>query len=274
MGCHLRSASLPSSPNPLVLNVEEELQKLKACAASSSAPQMMCDALKGVRDLYVRIEELFCLPSNQNIISHPQCKKWLEEELEVSVRFLDLCGALQDNFGAMRMCIQDLQCALRREGASAIESKVRAFIRLTKKANKDVRKQTRNKCGPISLIKEDNDLSTVVRLLIEAREIIVSILQSALSFLSTQIVEPKTSKWSPVSKMFHKQKVARNEEQEDETFGLSSYFCKDLDDGSLPKAQKQLMSLEVSIGGLESGVEFLFRRLIQTRVALLNILSS
>jgi hypothetical protein len=38
--------------------------------------------------------------------------------------------------------------------------------------------------------------------------------------------------------------------------------------------EQQLRALERSMGDLEDGVEFLFRRLIKSRVALLNILSS
>ncbi|KAF8641919.1 hypothetical protein HU200_067629 [Digitaria exilis] len=81
-----------------------------------------------------------------------------------------------------------------------------------------------------------------------AKETAVSILESTSQILPKQSGSPIASKWSLVSKKFQKTKV----------------LCED----------RQLEALERSMGNLEDGVEFLFRRLIQSRVAILNILSS
>ena len=88
----------------------------------------------------------------------------------------------------------------------------------------------------------------MVKLLAEGRETAVSLLESTWLLLPKQIGSPIASKWSLVSKKFQKTKV----------------ICE----------EQQLQALEHSIGDLEDGVEFLFRRLIQNRVAVLNILSS
>ncbi|XP_072972346.1 uncharacterized protein [Typha angustifolia] len=275
MACHLRSISLPTRPNSLVLKVEEELQKLRACVASSSSTaQMVFDGLNGLGDVYEYIKELLSLPSNQNGVSHSNQKKWVEEEMEESIRLLDICGAMRDNLSSMKINVQDLQVALRRGGEAAMGSKVQAFARLAKKANKDIKKQT-TKCGSSSPLHEDCDSLKVVRLLVEAREITMSFFQSVLSYLAKQMIKPKTSKWSLVSRTFNKKKVACGEEKEDDDSSIfSSYSCKDLEDEKALRAQMQLQTLEASIEGLENGLECLFRQMIQCRVSLLNICSS
>jgi hypothetical protein len=86
----------------------------------------------------------------------------------------------------------------------------------------------------------------MARLLREARDISTSMLESTLHLLSKQIEMPKQSL---VSKAFNKKKVVICEEE-------------------------QLQVLECSIRDLESGAGHLFRKLVQSRVSLLNILSS
>ena len=73
-----------------------------------------------------------------------------------------------------------------------------------------------------------------------------SLLESTLSLVSKQVATPKRSL---VSKAFQKKIVVACEEE-------------------------QLQALECIIGDLEHGAELLFRRMIQSRVSLLNILSS
>ncbi|XP_020079983.1 uncharacterized protein LOC109703679 [Ananas comosus] len=275
MACHLRSISLPTRPHSLVLKVEEELQKLRDCVASPSlTAEMICSAFEGIRNLYDCIEELCCLPSIRNGLSHPQQKKLVEEELDRSVKLLDLCDKMRDNLDAMKTNVQDLRSALRRGAYAALESKLQSYIRSVKKGRKDIEKMVVSKCAPLSSSKEDCDLFIVVRLFTEAREIAVALLQSVLSFLCHQIVKQRSSKWTLVSKAFNKRKVSCEEAQKDGAFAFASYSCNDLDDGSASRVQKHLQTLEWNINSLENGVDCLFRRLIQTRVSLLNILSS
>ncbi|KAG1361048.1 hypothetical protein COCNU_09G005110 [Cocos nucifera] len=255
---HLRSISMPSRSHPLALQVEEELHELKTCVASSSlTSHMMGNALRGLGDLYSCIEELLHLPHNQQALSHLPQKRWLEEELDGSVRLLDSCGAARDSLVTVKEHIQDLQLALRRGGDAAIQSKMHAYIHFGKKAQKDLKnclrslKQTDNRSVSSSAVYMDSELLMVVRVLTEAKEINISLLKSVLCNLFMARSRPKASRWSFISKALQRKKVD----------------CEEHENAS------DLEGLEVTIGDLETGLECLFRRLVQNRVSLLNILS-
>ncbi|KXG27794.1 hypothetical protein SORBI_3005G045500 [Sorghum bicolor] len=117
---------------------------------------------------------------------------------------------------------------------------VHLYIRLAKRAHKPLKKTTGKAAA---------EGCRVVRLMAEARETALYLLESVSRLLPEQVGScPNASKWSLVSKRFQKRKVV----------------CE----------ERQLRALERSMGDLGDGVGILFRRLIQSRVALLNILSS
>ena len=201
--CHLRSISMPSRSHPLALQVEEELHKLRTFVASSSLTgQMICNGLRGLGNLYNCIKELLHLPHNQQVLTQLPHKKWVEELLDGSLKLLDLCDTLRDKLVTMKEHIQDLQLALRRRGDAAIQSKVHAYIRAVKKAQKDMNnclkslKQMDNRCVSSSALSKDSDLSMMMQVLTEAKEITMSLLQTVLSNLFMARSKPKSSRWS------------------------------------------------------------------------------
>ncbi|XP_015696003.1 uncharacterized protein LOC107304836 [Oryza brachyantha] len=235
MAFHQRSISLPSRPQA---KVEEELCILDAIISSPSTTiDTMCEGLRRLAKIYSSIKEIMCLPSNQAFPS--QQRKVLDGEMECSLALLDLCNAMHEDFTESKAIIQDLQVALRKGDGPAIQSKIQSYACLLKKAKKHFKKTSKK----VSSEKED---CRMARLLREAREISTSLLESTLHLLSKQIEMPKQSL---VSKAFNKKKAVVCEEE-------------------------QLQVLECSIGDLESGAGQLFRKLVQSRVSLLNILSS
>ncbi|KAG8087697.1 hypothetical protein GUJ93_ZPchr0010g9405 [Zizania palustris] len=225
-----------SLPSRPLSKVEEELHSLEACISSPSMTiETISDGLRRLGDIYSSIEEIMCLPTNQVFSS--QQRKLLHGEMECSLELLDLCNTMNGYFTELKATIQDLQVSLRKGDDAVVQAKIQSYIRLVKKAKKHFK--TMKKVVP------DED-SKMVKLLSEAREITTSLLKSTVNILSKQIAMPKLSL---ISKAFQKK---------------NSVICN----------EEQLQVLECSIRDLEAGAGLLFRRMVQSRVTLLNILSS
>ncbi|KAI4973336.1 hypothetical protein ZWY2020_029044 [Hordeum vulgare] len=236
MAFALRSISLPSRHHTSEAEVQEDLHSLETSITSSITIETMCDGLRRLGDIYGAVEEIIQLPSNQ--VCSSQQRKILDAETECSLELLDLCNNMQEISVELKAIIQELQVALRKGEDTTVQAKIQSYIRLVKKAGKQFKKTTRKATS-------DKMDCGMVSLLVNAREMTISLLESAVHLLSKQIQVPKQSL---VSKAFHKRKAVVCEEQ--------------------------LQDLECSIRDFESGVGHLFRRLIQSRVSLLNILSS
>ncbi|KAJ3690842.1 hypothetical protein LUZ61_020006 [Rhynchospora tenuis] len=242
MALHTRSVSLTTRSHPFVLRAKEELNKLRACVGSSRLTyEIMLDALKAIGCVYESINELLCMSSNQIGLSRMQHRRWVEQELEESVKLLDMCSTSRDNLDSIKYHVLDLELATRRGDSETMKSKLRDYNLTLKKANRDINTQIFNKDKSA-----EGDSLPVVSPLLETREITITVLQSIFSHLSGEIVSQKSSKWSLVSRLAEKRTIA----------------CKG-----------DAACLRVNVEELENGVESLFRHLIQCRVSLLNICS-
>ncbi|KQJ99304.1 uncharacterized protein LOC100843381 [Brachypodium distachyon] len=214
---------------------ETEVEKeLLSVEASISSSTTISTMCDGLR----RLGDIYTVV--EEIVCLPsssQQRKMLDGEMECSLELLDLCSTMQEIFVEMKAIIQELQVALRKGNDAAAQAKIQSYTRLVKKAKKHFKKTAK---------KNTSADCRMVMLLTKAREISVSLLESTVQLLSKKIEIPKQSL---ISKAFHNKKAVVCEEE-------------------------QLQELECSIGGLENGAGHLFRKLVQSRVSLLNILSS
>ncbi|VAI03601.1 hypothetical protein VPH35_072280 [Triticum aestivum] len=122
----------------------------------------------------------------------------VEKELEHPLVLLHICNAMQENFAELKMSIQELQLVLKRGDHATANLKIEPFFRSATNMQKHFKKYS-SKATPEGL--------SLVRLLVEAREIAVSLLECTSYLMPKQTVTSNSSKWHLVSKWFQKRKL-------------------------------------------------------------------
>ncbi|KAG6525876.1 hypothetical protein ZIOFF_015847 [Zingiber officinale] len=267
---HVRSISLPSRDHPSMLKTEEELKKFRSFLAQSSlTSHTIVDGLKGLGGLYECIDEVLHLPSSNQHFSSQQQKEWMEVELDGSIRLLELLGTLKDCTQEIKCQIRDQEMALRRQGEAVAKHEIHTHILSDKKLRKNIQNYFRslkhmNGKDALSCTEDkEYDSGKVIKSLKEARVLAIHLLQSVSDFLSMPRPKRNASRWPLISKTLHKRKVTCKGEHED----------AETNDECVPKIKDQLQTFQNSINHLEEGLDFLYRRLIRNRVAVLNFFS-
>ncbi|CAI9261424.1 unnamed protein product [Lactuca saligna] len=285
---HFRSISLPSRlTHPSCTNTEKKINELRASGKLVGSFESIQSGLVGLAELHVFVNEFVQAPKTQQALSHHQNGTLLEAALEWSIGFLDTCSTLIDMIMLMKENVNALQMALRRKGSnSAVASKIAAYLCFRKMAKKVVTKSLRKlkhlekKICSFVFVDIDHHVSLVSKVLIETNALTISLFKSILIFVSAK---PKTDKGVQlISKLLSKRTSTHKHDQvvlnEVETIELTLMLLhknvrngetKDID---VEMTLRRLQILDVGLEGLKDGLDHLFRRLIHSRVSLLNIL--
>ncbi|KAK4711674.1 hypothetical protein R3W88_006187 [Solanum pinnatisectum] len=231
---HVRSISFPGRSHPTIQRVEEELNKLKSLEAPAT-------------------------PKADTVYSDA---KWVDDLLDKSVRLLDVCGTTRELVSQYKEKVRDLQSSLRRrKGDSTTDDSIERFTSFSKKFKRDAKtsvltlKQTDQETAVPVLLDAEQDTMAAIRALREANAVCISIFQMILSFLCVPPLMPKQSKWSLLSRLVHKERIAPEVQEENKSL------------------ETRLETFEAYLDSFENALEAVFRCLIRSRSSLLNVLS-
>ncbi|KAL2339394.1 hypothetical protein Fmac_007334 [Flemingia macrophylla] len=205
-------------------------------------------------------------PLVQQALVHEKEEKWVNDVSESSMRMLEVCGISKDVLLRVKEHLQELQFTLRRAsiGDPGIEEKITAYNCYRKKLKKETLKCLKWLKGMKSQTvtmhhhpsMNGQKLVLVVDVLREVRMTSICIVESLLSLVSSPWLDSKSGKRSFTSKLLH-----------------SSDDVIIYDAMVLQSANKRLAGVRMAIEDLEVELDCMFRRLIHTRVLLLNILT-
>ncbi|KAF5798605.1 hypothetical protein HanRHA438_Chr07g0305051 [Helianthus annuus] len=292
--CQTKSISLPCRSHPISFGIEELLNKIKTTAVEAASADTICSELSQLSRLYKCMDDLLTSSTTQVLMSREQNKNWVDELVDESVRFLDICGSISDMLSEIKGHNRELLSALRRrKGEMSFENCMEKYNCFRKKMKKDVKmligslKQVDNMInggggGSVVVDSDNHQLVAVIRTVIGVSEVTILVFESLLMFFCVPV--SKTHRWSlVVSKFLHKGIVACEDQQEN---GIGNEFermdaaltrlCKygvSSEMRNVQIAQCRLDRLGAQIECMEGGLDSIFRCLVRTRVSLLNIIS-
>ncbi|KAL7237283.1 hypothetical protein ACSBR2_003551 [Camellia fascicularis] len=280
---HARSVSFPSTSHPHIPQFSDHSCRLRAFSeATCSSLPSISNRLSGLEDLYDCVDDLLLQPHTQQTFSQEGHMKWAHEVLDGFLRLLDACAATKDIFSKTKEDVKEqlsVPCRKRDVNASNFDR----YLASRKKVRKAIQKLLKDFK---SVENEDREIVPIVSTLREVEVITLEVLESLLCYAAGTKVQSRRGGWSLVSKLMHPKSNSGCQAKE---INMSEFETVDAalhsltvaghkpskfdDNKNIETLQNQLGKLELSIEGLQEVLERLLRRLIKTRVSLLNILN-
>lgn len=221
--------------------------------------------LEGLRELQDCANYLLdhCPEARESLCQQGK-EKWIEQVSEASVTMLDVCNVSKDVMTLVRHSLKELQLTLRCN-ESNMHVKIAAYNRHRNKLKKETLKclNTLKSIkgggkGTLVMQRIEQNLLFVAEVLKEVRRAIVTMVESLFSLVCIPWLETKQSKRS-MSSIF-----------------TMRFCCLDdvWDEIAVQSASTRLEAAQIAVEELEIELGCIFRRLIQTRVSLLNIITA
>ncbi|MFS7994012.1 hypothetical protein Hanom_Chr12g01100851 [Helianthus anomalus] len=240
---------------------------------------MLMSSSISLRDLHDTVNNLLRSSDIKGILSHhKQDQEWIQRVSESSLKMLDSCGNTKEILCLVKGHIQQLRTTFHRASLGETEKKLSEYCFQRKELRKQMLKRlkslkqakntTTGGCGGQDTPVDDN-LIVVANVLKEVRETIVILLESIMLLMSMPNPNPKTEKKMMMMKcngiFTVKAKFTRLN-------SLSPW--EDCDTQALQSAIERLEAVESAMEDLEVELGCIFKRLMRTRVLLLNILTN
>ncbi|MCD7462922.1 hypothetical protein HAX54_049634 [Datura stramonium] len=223
-----------------------------------------------LRDLHDSANNLLHSPLIKREIAHHGQEKWVHEVSETSLRMLEVCGTTKDVLLLVRDHLHDLKSAFRRISFGDNKFSVSFHCQQRKKLKKEILKRlhslkgmksSKSSLGSNQISDGKNNLMVVVNVLREVKVAIMSTVESLMSLMS--MPSPNNKKSNSKGYFFGSKLMRVN--------SFSSWGKCDA--MTLQCVNKRLEAVDIAIEDLEGELECIIRRLIRTRVSLLNILT-
>ncbi|KAL2895560.1 hypothetical protein RDABS01_011469 [Bienertia sinuspersici] len=225
-----------------------------------------------LRDLHKCANDLLHSPYIHQVLQQERHETMssIRDISETSLKMLDLCGATQEIHSLIKQHLQDLQHTFRRAKIEGFDFEAHISAhglhrkRLKKKVTKCLRdtKGMKSKCFTYELSLLDHSLIVVVHVLREVRGATIAILDTLLSLVIMPTIIPSVN---------HSQRSSFASK-------LRRINCQRLlercDSMDVWVANQRLEEVASAMEDLEGELESIIRRLMKTRVLLLNIMTN
>ncbi|MCL7041117.1 hypothetical protein MKW94_029647 [Papaver nudicaule] len=281
---HTRSSSLPCRSHPLISQLQDEIKNLKIWEANSDlrTSAWLNEGLIMLKNVHDSFGDLLHLSQTQD--SFRRRSEWVESLLEDYLRFVDVYGIFRASIVSLKEEQLKVEIALRRNNESMISWYAKERKKITKDMMKIVSSNVRftgKYSIPVTTMVESNsndlELSSVLRDVNDVTEMVTMCLIKGVS----SSIEIKRNSWKNLKNLWNnKKKTSDKEEGIKEVVEVIESLSELRINGEGDKNRDQrsrvlekLERLDECIAEIENGSEKVFRSLINTRVALLNMLT-